>query len=121
MAHVETRAVVPDQEGYAPVDGRAAHLDARRHHTEPVLRAVRAFNPTPGAWAVVEGERLKVWEADDWPDRGLAPGRLALDGSVLLAGTGRGSLRLISVQAANRRRMSGVDWARGRLPLGTLQ
>jgi len=113
------RAQDDAQATYAPkIEPAETGLDFR----EPaavLARRVRAFNPRPGAFVLYEGQRIKVWEADDWPERGLAPGRSALDGSVLMAGTGQGSLRLISVQAANRRRMSGVEWARGRLPLGT--
>jgi len=90
-----------------------AHLDARRHHTEPVLRAVRAFNPTPGAWAVVEGERLKVWEAR--PASGeVAPGTAERrDGAVLL-GTADGVVALVTVQPAGRPAMPATAWMNGR-------
>ncbi len=84
--------------------------------------AVRAFNPRPGAFAMMGGDRFKILRTQqvgvvEVPSRG----ELRLEGERLLMGTGSGVLELIEVQPAGRRAMSGAAWARGRRgPLGRL-
>lgn len=73
---------------------------------------VRALDPQPGAWTMLGDARVKVWRVSPVPNRRLDPGRLALDGG-LLVGTGDDALRLDEVQPATKRRMSGEDLARG--------
>ncbi len=40
-----------------------AFIDPTRHRAEAVLRAIRAFDPKPGAWTEFEGVRVKLWRA----------------------------------------------------------
>ncbi|MFQ5966270.1 MAG: methionyl-tRNA formyltransferase [Acidimicrobiia bacterium] len=87
-----------------------------------IWRAVRAFNPRPGAFAHWRGEPLKLWVVELGPDKELAPGELRIEESRLIVGTGEGTLELVEVQPAGGRRMTGTDWARGRRgPLGSLE
>lgn len=52
-----------DYASYAPkINARDAQLDFRRQ-AEDLRRQVRAFNPVPGAWAILNDERLKFWRA----------------------------------------------------------
>jgi len=52
-----------DDASYAPkISVRDAQLDFRRQ-AEDLRHQVRAFNPVPGAWAILNGERLKFWRA----------------------------------------------------------
>jgi len=90
-----------------------AHLDPRRHHTEAMVRAVRAFNPAPGAWSIVEGERFKVWEVRRAQGE-ATPGRAERrDGAVLL-GTADGVVTLVTVQPAGKPPMAATAWMNGR-------
>lgn len=84
-------------------------LDPRRAAGE-LERLVRAGNPRPGAWLVVNGHRLKVWRAHAL-DRGDVPPGI-VDAGAQLA-TARGVLVLDEVQTEGKRAMPGRDWRRG--------
>lgn len=79
-------------------------------------RRIRAFNPFPGAGAVLDGEAVKVWAA-----RVEASGSgAALPGQVLAAGpqgiqvqTGEGVLVLTELQRAGGKRLPVADFLRG--------
>src|SRR3546814_9184983 len=47
----------------AKIDKAEAHLDFRQS-AEQVERAIRAFNPAPGAFCEIAGERVKILAAD---------------------------------------------------------
>ncbi|HLE38465.1 MAG TPA: methionyl-tRNA formyltransferase [Acidimicrobiia bacterium] len=90
-----------------------AFLDPGRHRKEPVVRAVRAFNPRPGAWGIVGGERIKVWRAR--PGAGVvSPGTAILQGGAVLLGVADGVVELVEVQPTGRPVMSAVAWMNGR-------
>jgi len=76
-------------------------------------RMVRAFNPRPGAWMRVEGERLKVFTAET-VGTAVPPGTLAFPSDLPVVGFAGGSLELVSVQPAGHKIMSGEAWGNGR-------
>jgi len=83
------------------------HLDPSRPAAE-LARVVRAGNPRPGAWILVDGKRLKVWHAHAEPGGAVGPTTphvLTFPGAELL--TGDGSLVLDEVQPEGKRPMSG--------------
>lgn len=84
-----------------------------------VALAVRAFNPVPGAWTTLRGERLKVHRAAVADSVGGAPGtvgELSADGPVVSCGDG--ALVLTEVQPAGKPRMAGTAFANGYALLG---
>lgn len=97
----------------AKITKASASLDWSRRHDE-LDRQIRALDPAPGAEAVLEGERVKVWSAEPVdPVRG-APGSLVRSpGEDLLVACGTGGLRLLIVQRPGGRRMSAADFLRG--------
>jgi methionyl-tRNA formyltransferase len=108
-----------------PADGvslapRIEVADARVDWALPshvVDRRVRGVTPAPGAWTTWRGERLRlgpVQPVDD--DPGLQPGQVHATGRAVLAGTGRGTVRLGEVQPAGKRMLPAADWARGARP-----
>ena len=107
----------PDQGvTYAPkVDKAEARLDWSR--PAPFLeRQLRAFNPWPGCWTDLDGERLLVLEGELAAGVG-APGEV-LDDRMTIA-CGEGALRLTRVQRAGGRPMSADAFLRGfPLPVG---
>ena len=110
------RPVAQDEAG-ATAAGKVtvaeAHLDPRRHRTAAVLRAVRAFNPKPGAWSVVDGQRLKVWVT--LPAAGAAPpGTALIAGRTVLLGTADGVVELVTVQPPGKSPMAASSWMNGR-------
>ncbi|QHL91090.1 methionyl-tRNA formyltransferase [Sphingomonas changnyeongensis] len=73
-------------------------------------RQVRAFNPAPGAFFELNGERIRILSAAVEPVPG-APGQVGDD--RLLIGCGADSLRPVRVQRAGRAAMSVDDLLRG--------
>jgi methionyl-tRNA formyltransferase len=75
-------------------------------------RSVRAYNPVPGAWFELDGERVKCWSA------ALRDGRSETPGTVLSAGSegidvccGEGVLRLLQLQRPGRNRVSAAEFS----------
>jgi methionyl-tRNA formyltransferase len=128
---VGTLGETPQDEARASYAGKVTTAEARIDWSLPaatIERAVRAFDPWPGAWTTFRGERLKVFrvgladgaavdpggaavESDAERDR---PGRIVSAGAAPIVRTGDGLVRLDVVQPQGGRRMPGEDWARGR-------
>ncbi len=86
-------------------------------------RAVRAFNPAPGAWTTFHGERLKLHAVTPFPDEDLpdAPGMVHAGADrVPRVATGAGCVRLDVVQPAGKPRMDGLAFANGHRPAGAV-
>jgi len=73
-------------------------------------RAVRAFRPSPGAATMLEGKPIKIWRARVIDDR-LEPGVVTQN---LIVGCGEGALAITELQRAGGKRLSAVDFLRGR-------
>lgn len=124
MAGTELPAVLRDYTGgrIAPVPQEGAESYAEKVTTEESMinwdssadsieRAVRAFNPVPGARTLLGGRELKVFGARvDAP--GGEPG-MVISKSPLTIACGQGSLILAVVQPQGRKRISGDDFVRG--------
>ncbi len=111
-----SRIPAPQIAGLATLAPRLTTAEARLHAAVPVTEAermVRAFNPRPGAWLVIDGERVKVFAAAPAPTR-VAPGALAFPNGVPVVGLQGGSLELVTVQPAGHSVMSGTAWGHGR-------
>lgn len=81
-----------------------------------VARHVRAYDPRPGAWSVVNGGEVKLFGARIAP-RGTAHSAgdiLAIDDTGLLVACGGGAVRISSVQPSGKKRMPPIEWLRGR-------
>ena len=89
-----------------------AHIDPA-HSRESVERAVRAFNPRPGAWTTVEGRRFKIWEAHP-TDADAAVRSIVADDDRVLLGLRAGAVELIEIQPEGKQRMGAAEWMRGR-------
>ena len=104
---------------YAPKLTRAdGALDWVRTATD-LDRQVRALNPWPGTWCRLQGDVLKVLDAEPAPGRtGAAPGTVLRD---LIVACGEGALRLLRVQRAGRAPMAAEAFLRGApIPAGTV-
>ncbi len=98
------------------IDKAEARLDLTRPAAE-VERAVRAFNPAPGAFVEVSGARLKVLAAA-LTEGGGPPGTTLDDRLTIACGTG--AVRATLVQRAGKPAMSAADLLRGwAIPAGT--
>jgi methionyl-tRNA formyltransferase len=80
-------------------------------------RAVRAYQPWPGTFLEIGGERLVVKAATVAPSGdGDVPGSLVVAGDAPALATSDGRLVLDEVTPAGRRTMTGAEYVRGRRP-----
>jgi methionyl-tRNA formyltransferase len=84
-----------------------------------VARHIRAYDPKPGAFTTLKGMDLKLFGAiatDEAGDEGGARAGqvLKIDPSGMLVACGDGAVRVLQVQAPGKRRLSALEFARGR-------
>jgi methionyl-tRNA formyltransferase len=86
---------------------------------EQVERQIRAFNPVPGAWFEVDGERVKLLDAAVANNASGKPGEV-LDHCLNIA-CASGYVRPLQVQRAGRAPMTAGELLRGfPIPKGTI-
>jgi methionyl-tRNA formyltransferase len=91
-----------------PEEGR---IDWRRT-AEEVDCLVRGLDPVPGAWCIIEGERIKVLKVARVENPPTAAPGTVLDDRLTVA-CGEGALHLLQVQRAGRARMDIDAFLRG--------
>lgn len=79
-----------------------------------LARAVRAYDPVPGAWTLLDGAPLKVWAADVVAGDGVPGTVLAAQGGEIHVACGCGALALRGVQPAGGKRMAAAAFLAGR-------
>ena len=81
-----------------------------------VDRRIRAVTPSPGAWTMIDGARVKIGpvllEQVDPVDQ-LRPGQLQVNRHGVRVGTGSQPVLLGQVQPPGKKLMAATDWARG--------
>jgi methionyl-tRNA formyltransferase len=91
--------------------------DARVRWDAPALRVdrqIRACTPTPGAWTLLDGDRLRLGPVEPVTGvAGLGPGDVLVSKTEVLVGTVTHPVRLGTVQAPGKRALPAADWARG--------
>ena len=98
------------------IDKREAGIDWRSAAVT-LDRAVRAFDPAPGAATSWAGERVKIWRAHPATAtmRAEAPGTVvAVDERAITVACGDGALAVEELQPAGGRRLSAAVFAAGR-------
>jgi methionyl-tRNA formyltransferase len=120
LGDVERYPAVPQPEDgvtyAAKIDKAEARLDFSRT-AEEVERQVRAFNPAPGAFFEVHGERVRVHAATVLAERGEAG--VVIDDQMTIA-CSEGAIRPTLVQRAGRGVMTSEELLRGfAIPAGT--
>ena len=115
----DTMAVPQDDEA-ATYAGKIRKHDARLDWSASatdLARRTRAYNPAPGAWFELDGERVKCWRAVAIDDAKGPPGVvLNADKKGVDVGCGDGALRLLEVQRPGRRKIAAAAFA-DQLPL----
>jgi methionyl-tRNA formyltransferase len=115
----ERPAAAPQPDGAthaAKISKAEARLDFSRPASE-LERCIRAFNPVPGAYAELLGERLKILSAEVVAGD-VSPG-ITYDDAFSI-GTGKGLIRPGRVQRAGKPAMTTAELLRGwPIPAGT--
>lgn len=79
-----------------------------------IERKVRAFDPAPGAFAILDGAAIKIWAAEVAMGSFPAPGAIVrADADDLLVACGRGALRVRELQRAGGKRLSAAAFLAG--------
>ncbi|MEY3737036.1 MAG: hypothetical protein RLZZ251_752 [Actinomycetota bacterium] len=78
-----------------------------------VDRKVRAFNPKPGAWTELAGQRIRLCEGVPHLGWKLAPGAIDISSGVLLIGCRDGAFEVSTLIPEGKREMRSQDWLRG--------
>ncbi|MGZ5101917.1 MAG: methionyl-tRNA formyltransferase [Usitatibacter sp.] len=115
LASLDSLEARPQQSSQATYAAKVAKPEARIDWSRSAVdvdRQVRAFNPSPGAEAVLNAEILKIWEAEPVEGSGRPGEVVRLDGELVVA-CGEGALALRSVQRAGGKRMAAKDFLRG--------
>jgi methionyl-tRNA formyltransferase len=81
---------------------------------DALARAVRAYNPAPGAWTLLDGAPLKIWAAEAVAGTGQPGTLLRADAEHLVVACGSGALALHEVQPAGSKRMPAAAFLAGR-------
>ena len=96
----------------AKVDKREAELDWRKP-AEELSRAVRAYNPFPGAVAHLNGVALKLWSAKVAAGSGEPGSVIAAGPDGIVVACGENALCLTELQKPGGKRLSVADFLRG--------
>ena len=97
---------------YAPRLGAGDRQIDLRMSAEQNVRKIRALTPKPGAFLLVDGERVGITSTRETSDK-LATGRFSIDGERLLVGSGGRAIELEMVRPAGKKEMTGSAWSRG--------
>ncbi|NUP59716.1 MAG: methionyl-tRNA formyltransferase [Pseudarthrobacter sp.] len=118
LSAIEAGKAAPQpQTGEVSLAPKLTVEDGRLTWTHPALaisRQARGVTPEPGAWTLLDGQRVKLEPVRLRPDvAGLAPGAVSLNGKSVLVGTGSHAVELTRIQPAGKKMMAAADWARG--------
>jgi len=96
---------------YAPKIGKQdARLDWQQD-AAALARRVRAFNPVPGAWFELDGQRIRCWRATVEDGDGTAPGTIVdADADAIVVATGDGRLSITELQRPGKRPVTAREF-----------
>jgi methionyl-tRNA formyltransferase len=123
LARYDQLQAVPQPEAgvtyAAKISKEEARLDLSGDATV-LARKVRAFNPFPGAQALVDGMTIKIWDAEVAPGRGEPGQVLCADAAQgIVVACGEGALRLNTLQKPGGKRLPAAEFLKG-FPLAHL-
>jgi methionyl-tRNA formyltransferase len=97
---------------YAPkIVSSDALLDWHRP-AEELARMVRAYNPVPGAYFMLDDARIKCWAAHSVASRGAEPGTVTAGGADgIVISCGAGSLCMQSLQRPGKRPVTAAEFS----------
>jgi len=108
---------MPQNDAEATFSSKISGQDAQINWNQPALaieRMIRAYTPEPGAWTLLNGERIQVGPISIL-DSALAglPGELIVTKHEVFVATGSTSIKLGNVRPSGKKEMPAADWIRG--------
>lgn len=102
---------------YAPMlDKETGHIDWRKSPQE-IHNLVRGLNSWPGAYALLDGSKFKIWRTALTEVQGekLAPGTVVVNDGVLSVAAGDGTARILitELQAPGKKKIEAAAYLRG--------
>jgi len=77
-------------------------------------RAIRAYNPTPGAYTTFRGQSMKIWQAGIIAQGADQPGKVvAIERDGIIVACGTGMIRLEMIQKSGGKRLSAAEFLAG--------
>ncbi len=114
---------MPQDDRLAVYADKIKKEEARIDWTQPasvVHRQVRAFNPQPGAWTILGGEVIKLWQVRVESGVGRPGEVLEASRAGILVACGEGAVRIAELQRAGGRRLDAAAFLAGQpLPPGS--
>ncbi len=84
------------------------------NETAPAIeRKVRAFNPTPGAAAIIKGVGVKIWRAGLSPAEGTPGAILEAGAKGIVVACGSNALRVLELQRAGGKKLVAAQFLAG--------
>lgn len=111
---------VAQDDKLASYAGKIRTADAKLDFWRPAAeleRQVRAYNPVPGAWFLLDGERIKCWAASVVDPVDAEVGTV-VDAEGVVVACGEQALRLERLQRPGKRPVSGAEFAAAVEPRG---
>ena len=114
---------VPQDDSLATYAAKVSREDARvdwKRGTVDVCRAIRAYDPRPGAFTTLNGSDVKLFGAKPitWdatlPSPGAEPGIVIAVRDAIVVASADGAVSISDVKPAGKIRMRSAEWARGR-------
>lgn len=96
----------------AKISKEEAHIDWNQSVAK-IERAVRAYNPVPGAFTLRNGEPLKLWAAALASAQGEPGTVLTVDNGGVIVACGNGALRVTELQRAGGKRLGIAQFLAG--------
>jgi methionyl-tRNA formyltransferase len=117
LANYATLVPLAQDDAQATYAAKLSKEEAQLDWSQPadaLARAVRAYNPVPGAWTLLDGAPLKIWAAQPCPGAGTPGEVLRADADQLVVACGGGALALQEIQPAGSKRMAAAAFLAGR-------
>ncbi len=117
LAALDTCPAVKQPEAGVTYAAKLTKEEARVDWQRPaadIARAIRAYNPAPGAHTLLAGEALKLWHAHAIDGQAPAGQVVRADADGVVVGSGHGLVVLTQLQAAGGKRLAARDFIAGR-------
>jgi len=121
LERIENGTIRPEKQdnnaaSYAPIITKdMAHIDWTQSAAR-IVNLVRAYNPFPGAFTVLDGKSIKLWQCEIMPSAQTGkPGEIikACPKEAIFAAASDGIVRITSLTPPNGKKMAAADFVKG--------